>query len=65
MFAHIVIFVFYWIENIVGKGENAVNQHFLFFSQSFQKASSPEFLTRVVKTRVKGAEASECKQYLC
>ena len=26
-------------ENIVGKGENAGNQHFLLFPQSFQKAS--------------------------
>ena len=24
-------------ENIVGKGENAVNQHFLFFPQCFPK----------------------------
>ena len=28
-----------WIENIVGKGENAGYQHFLFFPQCFQKAS--------------------------
>ena len=28
-----------WVENIVGKGENAGYQHFLFFSQCFQKAS--------------------------
>ena len=27
------------IENIVGKGENAGNQHFLLFPQCFQKAS--------------------------
>ena len=27
------------IENIVGKGENAGNQHFLLFSQCFQKVS--------------------------
>ena len=30
-----------WVENIVGKGENAGNQHFLLFSQCFQKASFP------------------------
>ena len=28
-----------WLENIVGKGENAGNQHFLLFPQFFQKAS--------------------------
>ena len=27
------------LENTVGKGENAGNQHFLFFLQCFQKAS--------------------------
>ena len=27
-------------ENIVGKGENAGNQHFLLFPQCFQRASS-------------------------
>ena len=30
-----------WVENIVGKGENAGNQHFLLFPQCFQKASFP------------------------
>ena len=29
-----------WVEIIVGKGENAGNQHFLLFPQCFQKASS-------------------------
>ena len=33
----IMIFVFDRIENIVGKGENAGNQHFLLFPQCFQK----------------------------
>ena len=28
-----------WVENIVGKGENAGYQHFLLFPQCFQKAS--------------------------
>ena len=31
--------VFYKVENIVGKGENAVYQHFLLFPQCFQKDS--------------------------
>ena len=33
-------FVLGRIENIVGKGENAVHQHFLLFPQCFQKSSS-------------------------
>ena len=28
-----------WVENIVGKGENAIYQHFLLFQQCFQKAT--------------------------
>ena len=32
-----LIFVSVWIENIVGKGENAGKQHFLLFSQYFNK----------------------------
>ena len=32
-------FVIGRVENIVGKGENAGNQHFLLFPQCFQKAS--------------------------
>ena len=32
-------FVLGWVENIVGIGENAGNQHFLLFPQCFQKAS--------------------------
>ena len=31
-------FPFDMVENIVGKGENAGNQHFLLFPQCFQKA---------------------------
>ena len=30
-----------WVENIVGKGENAGYQHFLFFPQCFQKTYIP------------------------
>ena len=29
-----------WVENIVGKGENAGYQHFLLFPLCFQKASA-------------------------
>ena len=38
--AQVMEFVFDMGENIVGKGENAGNQHFPFFQQCFQKASS-------------------------
>ena len=34
------------IENIVGKGENARNQHFFSFSTMFQKSSFPGSLKR-------------------
>ena len=37
--AQMMISVFDRVENIVGKGENAVFQHFLLFQQYFQKAS--------------------------
>ena len=30
-----------WVENILGKGENAGYRHFLLFPQCFQKASFP------------------------
>ena len=33
-----------WGENIVGKRENSVYQHFLLFPQCFQKLSLPEVL---------------------
>ena len=36
-----IICVTDWVENIVGKGENAVYQHFLLFPQCFQKDSLP------------------------
>ena len=37
-------------ENMVGKGENAVYQHFLLLPQCFQKASSTEVLkVRIVR----------------
>ena len=34
----LMIFVFYGVENTVGKVENAGYQHFLLFPQCFQKA---------------------------
>ena len=37
-----IIFVFNRVENIVGKGENAGDQHFLLFPQCFEKASFPD-----------------------
>ena len=37
--AQMMISIFYRVENIVGKGENAGYQHFLLFPQCFQKAS--------------------------
>ena len=36
-----VKFVLDTVKNIVGKQENAGYQHFLLFSQCFQKVSSP------------------------
>ena len=38
-------FVLVRVENIVGKGENAGYQHFVFFPQCFQKASFSGSLT--------------------
>ena len=40
--------VFNRIENIVGKGENAGHQHFLFFPKCFQKALSSEAFKAIV-----------------
>ena len=42
-------FLLGWVENIVGKGENAGYQQFLLFPQCFQKASfSGLFKVRIV-----------------
>ena len=41
-------FVLEWVENIVGKGENAGNQHFLLFPQCFQKT----FISRWLKVMI-------------
>ena len=38
--AEMMIFLFDWLESIVGKGENAGYQNFLLFPQWFQKAFS-------------------------
>ena len=52
--AKMMIFPLDGVENIVGKGENAVNQHFLLFPQCFQKASSIRSLkVGIVWCRVK------------
>ena len=37
-----IISVFDRVENIVGRGENAGNQHFLLFPQCFDEASFPD-----------------------
>ena len=37
--AKMTIFVLVMVENIVGKGENAGNQHFLLFPQCFLKGT--------------------------
>ena len=37
---------FWWVENILGKGENTVYQHFLLFPKCFQNSPS----SRVIKT---------------
>ena len=41
-------FFFRWVENIVGKGENACYQHFFPFLAVFSKA----FFFKVVKSRI-------------
>ena len=47
-------FFLVWVENIMGKGENAGYQHFLFFPHCFQKASFSESLkVGIVWERVK------------
>ena len=43
-----IISVFYSIENIVGKGENAGLQHFLLSPQCFEKASFPDMSKGVI-----------------
>ena len=41
-------FVLGRVENIIGKGENAGNQHFLLFPQCFQNASYTGLLKVVI-----------------
>ena len=50
-----MVFVYEKVENIVGKGENAGYQHFLFFQQGFQRAFSTESL----KLRIAGKKLGE------
>ena len=38
-------FVFQWVENIVGKGENTGYQYFFLFPQCFEKAFPTMLLT--------------------
>ena len=45
--AQMMISVFHRVENIVGKGENAGNQHFLLFQSMFSKG----FFLGVVRSR--------------
>ena len=46
-----------WVKNIMGKGENAVGQHFLLSPQCFQKASFPLLLkVGIVWYRVNSSE---------
>ena len=52
--AQMMKFVLVWLENIVGQGENAAYQHFLHFSQCFQKLSFTGLLkVRFMWCRVK------------
>ena len=48
----IMIYVLDRVENIVGKGENAGNQHFLLFPQFFQTPSCSRSLKVVIVLRV-------------
>ena len=48
--AKLMTCIFDGVENIVGQGENAGYQHFLFFQQYFQKASFSGWLkVRIVR----------------
>ena len=42
--AKMLIALFHRVENIVGKGENTGNEHFLLFPQCFQKVSFHRFI---------------------
>ena len=44
MLLELLRFVLDRVENIIGRGENAGIQHFLLFSQYFQKDSSSQLL---------------------
>ena len=54
-----IISVFDSVENVVGKGEKAGNQHFFHFPQCFEKASFPEVSKGVIVWKwVKASEES-------
>ena len=42
--AKTVVYLFNWVENTEGKGENADYQHFLLFRQFFQKTGTEDTL---------------------
>ena len=51
--ANTMVSVFDRVENIVGKGENAGNQHFLLFPQCFQNPSpSGSFAVGIVSRQM-------------
>ena len=63
--AWMIVLVFERLENILGKEENAVYQHFLLFPQCFQKLSSSGSLTSqgIVWQRVKLSNKGEVQKY--
>ena len=53
-----------WVENIVGKGENAGYQHFLLFPQCFQKASfSGSLKDGIVRKRANSLPNNKMKAF--
>ena len=59
-----MIFDFDSVANVVGKGENDVNKHFLLFTQCFQKASFSGSLKVgdcVVKSYVSARSINTCQ----
>ena len=55
--AKIMVSIFDRVENIVGKGENAGNQHFLLFSTMFYTLSRRKIIT-LAKPNLSSANAS-------
>ena len=50
------------IKNLIGKGENAAKQHFLFFQQCFQKTTFCHSLE--VGIMVKGLKPTKSRGYI-